>query len=81
LPVATEEVQLDEQQRIFGVIPNFYVSYDQNAAPLTAKYPSFKLPKFWNFLRFCYFDGARFDRRRVAALGGLQKSGDNSKTG
>jgi hypothetical protein len=35
--VATEEVKLEEKQRIFGIIPNFYVSYDQNAAPLTAK--------------------------------------------
>ena len=35
--VATEEVKLAEKQRIFGIIPNFYVSYDQNAAPLTAK--------------------------------------------
>ena len=35
--VATEEVKREEKQRIFGIIPNFYVSYDQNAAPLTAK--------------------------------------------
>src|ERR1700756_4975668 len=35
--VATQEVKLEEKQRIFGVIPNFYISYDQNAAPLTAK--------------------------------------------
>jgi hypothetical protein len=35
--VATEQVRLEEKQRIFGIIPNFYVSYDQNAAPLTAK--------------------------------------------
>ena len=35
--VATEQVKIEEQQRIFGFIPNFYVSYDQNAAPLTTK--------------------------------------------
>jgi len=35
--VATEQVKIEEQQRIFGIIPNFYVSYDQNAAPLTTK--------------------------------------------
>jgi hypothetical protein len=35
--VATEQVKIEEQQRIFGIIPNFYVSYDQNAAALTAK--------------------------------------------
>jgi hypothetical protein len=35
--IATEQVKLEEQQRIFGFIPNFYVSYDQNAVPLTEK--------------------------------------------
>lgn len=35
--LATEQVKAEEQQRIFGIIPNFYVSYDQNAAPLTTK--------------------------------------------
>lgn len=35
--VATEEVKVEEQQRIFGVFPNFYVAYDQNAAALTTK--------------------------------------------
>ena len=34
---ATEQVKLEEKQRILGIIPNFYVSYDQNAAPLSAK--------------------------------------------
>lgn len=35
----TAEVQLKEevQQRLAGVVPNFYVSYRWNAAPLTAK--------------------------------------------
>jgi hypothetical protein len=34
------EVQIKEQekQRVLGVIPNFYVSYDANPAPLTAKH-------------------------------------------
>ncbi len=35
--VATQEVKLQEQQRVFGFIPNFYVVYDSNAAPLTPK--------------------------------------------
>jgi hypothetical protein len=35
--VATEQVKIQEQQRVFGLIPNFYVSYDPNAAPLTTK--------------------------------------------
>ena len=35
--VATEQVKIEEQQRVFGIIPNFYVVYDHNAEPLTAK--------------------------------------------
>jgi len=35
--VATQEVKIAEQQRVFGIIPNFYVAYDQNATPLTTK--------------------------------------------
>lgn len=35
--IATEQVKVEEQQRIFGFIPNFYVEYDPNAAPLTTK--------------------------------------------
>lgn len=35
--IATEEVHLEEKQRVLGVIPNFYVVYDANPAPLTSK--------------------------------------------
>ena len=35
--LATEQVKLEEHQRVFGIIPNFYIAYDQNAAPLTTK--------------------------------------------
>ncbi len=35
--IATEQVQIEEQQRVLGFIPNFYVVYDKDAAPLTAK--------------------------------------------
>jgi hypothetical protein len=35
--VAEEELKVEEKQRIFGVIPNFYVSYVPNAAPLAAR--------------------------------------------
>jgi Carboxypeptidase regulatory-like domain len=35
--LATEQVKLEEQQRVLGFIPNFYVSYDKNAAPLSVK--------------------------------------------
>lgn len=35
--LAVEQVKSEEKQRILGVIPNFYVVYDRNAVPLTAK--------------------------------------------
>jgi hypothetical protein len=35
--VATEQFKAEEKQRVFGIIPNFYVSYEKDPAPLTAK--------------------------------------------
>jgi hypothetical protein len=35
--VATEQVAAQEKQRVLGVIPNFYVTYDRHPAPLTPK--------------------------------------------
>jgi Carboxypeptidase regulatory-like domain len=35
--VATEEVKIAEQQRVLGIIPNFYVVYDHSTEPLTTK--------------------------------------------
>jgi hypothetical protein len=35
--VAIEQVKDAEKQRVFGVIPNFYVAYDPNTVPLTPK--------------------------------------------
>ena len=35
--VAQEQLKEQEKQRVLGVIPNFYVSYVPNAAPLTPK--------------------------------------------
>jgi hypothetical protein len=35
--VAEEELKVEEKQRVFGVIPNFYVSYIPDAAPLASK--------------------------------------------
>ena len=35
--LATEQVRAEEQQRVLGFIPNFYVVYDHNPVPLTAK--------------------------------------------
>ena len=35
--VAQDEIKVEEHQRVFGVLPNFYVSYVSNAAPLSTK--------------------------------------------
>jgi len=35
--IAAEQVKVEEQQRIFGFIPNFYVAYNSDAAALTPK--------------------------------------------
>jgi len=35
--IAQEQIKQEEQQRIVGVIPNFYTSYVPNAAPLNAR--------------------------------------------
>jgi hypothetical protein len=35
--VATEQVRVEEKQRVLGIIPNFYVVYDPDPVPLTAK--------------------------------------------
>jgi len=40
--VAEEEIKVEEKQRVLGVIPNFYVSYVKDAAPLNSK-QKFKL--------------------------------------
>src|SRR5499427_10307821 len=35
--VAAEQLKAEERQRVFGIVPNFYVSYEKDPAPLTAK--------------------------------------------
>jgi hypothetical protein len=40
--VAEEQIRVEEKQRVLGVLPNFYVSYVPNAAPLDPK-QKFKL--------------------------------------
>ena len=36
LEIATEQLQVQEQQRVLGIFPNFYSSYIWDAAPLSA---------------------------------------------
>lgn len=40
--LAEEEIKIQEKQRVFGVIPNFYVTYIPDAVPLSSK-QKFKL--------------------------------------
>ena len=35
--IATDQVHVEEKQRLLGVIPNAYVTYDQHPAPLTTR--------------------------------------------
>jgi hypothetical protein len=35
--IAEEQVHIEEKQRVLGVLPNFYVSYDKNPVPLTSR--------------------------------------------
>jgi hypothetical protein len=35
--IAQAQLDLEEKQRVLGVLPNYYVTYDHNALPLTAK--------------------------------------------
>lgn len=35
--IAQAQLNIEEHQRVMGVIPNYYVTYDQNPAPLTTR--------------------------------------------
>jgi hypothetical protein len=35
--LASKQLKAEEHQRVFGFVPNFYISYEKNPAPLTAK--------------------------------------------
>jgi Carboxypeptidase regulatory-like domain len=35
--IAEEQIHFEETQRVLGVLPNFYVSYDRNPVPLTTR--------------------------------------------
>jgi hypothetical protein len=65
--VATEQVKQAEQQRIFGLIPNFYVAYGPDFVPLTAKL------KFRLALRTS-IDPVTF--LGIAIVAGAQQAGD-----
>ena len=37
IEVAEDQIKAQEKQRVLGVVPNFYVSYDHHAVPLSSK--------------------------------------------
>jgi hypothetical protein len=37
IEVAEDQIKLEEKQRVLGVVPNFYVTYDHHAVPLSPK--------------------------------------------
>lgn len=66
--VATAEIKEQEKQRVFGIIPNFYVSYSPNAAPLK---PRHKFELAWK----SSIDPFTFVA--VAAVAGFAQAGDH----
>jgi hypothetical protein len=70
--IAREQVKAEEKQRIFGIIPNFYVVYDHNGAPLTPKL-KFKLATK------VLVDPVTFIG--VAAFAGINQAADNPNYG
>jgi hypothetical protein len=70
--LATEQVKQQEKQRIFGIIPNFYVAYGPNVVPLTAKL------KFRLAFRTA-IDPATF--AGMAVIAGAQQAGDTPDYG
>jgi hypothetical protein len=65
--VATEEVKEEEHQRVLGLIPNFYVTYHEDAAPLTTK---LKFRLAWKSIT------DPITIAGTAFLAGLQQAGD-----
>ena len=70
--IATEQVKEAETQRIFGIIPNFYLVYDHDAEPLTTKL-NFKLATNVLFDPVTIID--------VATFAGINQAADNPNYG
>jgi carboxypeptidase family protein len=70
--VATEQVKNEERQRIFGIIPNFYVVYEPNPVPLTTKL-KFRLALKVTIDPITYIG--------IAILSGAQQAGDTPDYG
>jgi len=66
--IATEQLHIEEEQRVLGVIPNFYVVYTPNAVPLSSKQ---KFHLFWR----TQIDPVTFAASAVTA--GIQQARDD----
>ena len=66
--IAEDDIRVEEKQRLVGMVPNFYVAYDWNAPPLTAK-QKFKLAGR------AIIDPANFVI--VGGIAGLQQASNN----
>jgi hypothetical protein len=66
--LSEEEVRVAEKQRLGGVIPNFYVVYDWNAPPLTAR-------QKYNLAARTIVDPVNFVI--VGGIAGLEQAGDS----
>jgi Carboxypeptidase regulatory-like domain len=65
--IAEEQVKAEEKQRVLGAIPNFYVTYVPNAAPLNSKQ---KFQLAWRSLIDPFTFGV------TAAVAGIQQADD-----
>lgn len=70
--IATEQVKVEEKQRVLGIIPNFYVVYDPNPEPLTTKL------KFRLALKVA---SDPITATGIAVLAGIQQAGDTPDYG
>ncbi len=70
--IAVQDVKIEEKQRGFGVIPNFFEAYGPNPAPLTAK---LKFTLAWRVAR------DPFTMAGVAVLAGVEQGAGTPKFG
>jgi hypothetical protein len=68
LQIAEDQVKLEEKQQVLGFIPNYYVSYIPNAAPLT---PKLKFRLAWKSVINPYTFGI------TGAIAGIEQANDN----
>src|SRR6266576_468453 len=69
--IAADQIHVQEKQRIFGVVPNYYVSYVPDAAPLNTRQ---KFQLSWKFAVNPFFFGVS------AAFAGIEQA-NNSFSG